>query len=190
MQQRQIPALPGSAPQPGAPQPAAPQPTAPPAAAPPAAAPQTDALGMLRMILTNPQFLQALQGTAAPGGQPAPPVQLPVPTRAPGRPLRSSSLPLGAVLNAIFALSGHSLTELYEQGAEDEPEVPAYLVGDDGYFLVDPASADDRAALVAHLFRLNEAARQSGRYPQLEWRDDEADEMDESEAFARAAGFP
>jgi hypothetical protein len=58
---------------------------------------------------------------------------------------------------------------------------------------VDPASADDRAALVALLFRLNEAARQSGAYPQLDWRDDEsseADEMDECEMFASEAGFP
>jgi hypothetical protein len=91
-----------------------------------------------------------------------------------------------------MAASGEALVELYEQTGEDAEEVPEYLVGEDGDFLVDPASDDDRAALVAHLFRLNEAAQQYGGDPQPEWREAEAEveEMDESEAFALAAGFP
>lgn len=173
LQQRQIPALPGSAPQP--------------TAAPP---PQTDALSLLRTILTNPHLQQALQPAA---GGPPPPVQLPVPSHAAPSGRRSVNIPIGAVLRALIAASGEALVELYEQTGEDEAEVPEYLVGEDGDFLVDPASDDDRAALVAHLFRLNEAAQQSGGDPQPEWSEaeaDETDEMDESDAFALAAGFP
>jgi hypothetical protein len=173
LQQRQIPALPGSAPQP--------------AAAPP---PQTDALGLLRTILTNPHLQQALQPAAA---GPPPPVRLPVPSHTAPSGRRSVNIPIGAVLRALIAASGEALVELYEQTGEDEAEFPEYLVGEDGDFLVDPASDDDRAALVAHLFRLNEAAQQAGGDPQPEWSEAEAggaDEMDESDAFARAAGFP
>jgi hypothetical protein len=171
LQQRQIPALPGAAPQQ-------------PAAAPP---PQTDALGLLRTILTNPHLQQALQPA---GGGPPQPVQLPVPSPTAPAGRRNVNIPLGAVLRALMAASGEALVELYEQTGEDEAEVPEYLVGEDGDFLVDPASDDDRAALVAHLFRLNEAAQQYGGDPQPESREDEAGEMDESDAFALAAGFP
>ena len=174
LQQRQIPALPGTTP--------------PPAAAPPPA-PQTDALGLLRTILTNPQLQQALQPAAA--GAPAPAVQLPVPAQQAPAQQRAVQLPLGAVLNAIAALSRQGMTELYEQTAEDEAEVPAYLVGEDGGLLVDPASADDRAALVAHLFRLNAAARRSGPSTGAgQGRPARRRDWDDSDAWARAAGFP
>jgi len=171
LQQRQIPPLPGATPQQ-------------PAAAPP---PQTDALGLLRTILTNPHLQQALQPS---GGGPPQPVQLPVPSHTAPAGHRNVNIPLGAVLRALMAASGEALVELYEQTGEDEAEVPEYLVGEDGDFLVDPASDDDRAALVAHLFRLNEAAQQYGGDSQPEWREDEdAGEMDESDAFALDAGF-
>jgi hypothetical protein len=174
LQQRQIPALPG----------AAPEPAPAPAPAPPPQPAHTDALGLLRTILTNPQLRQALESGRA-GGAAPPPVQLPVPSQRPqGR--RSVQIPIGAVLNALAALSSQGLAELYEQSSEDEADVPEYLVGEDGEFLVDPASADDRAALVAHLFRLNEAARRSNRYSRAARRRD----LDDSDAWARAAGFP
>jgi hypothetical protein len=183
LQQRQIPPLPGGVSQPvTAPAPAmAPTRTA----APP---PQTDALGLLRVILTNPQLQQALQFMPA-GAATPPPVQLPVPAAAPGQ-ARPVQVPLGAVLNALVALSGRAMTELNENVSEEEPEIPGYLVGDDGDLLVDPASADDRAALVTHLFVLSDAAQRSGWYPQLGDASEGADvELDESEEWAREAGI-
>jgi hypothetical protein len=184
LQQRQIPPLPGAVSQPvGALAPAMPPMRT---AAPP---PQTDALGLLRVILTNPQLQQALQFMPA-GAATPPPVQLPVPTPAAPGQARPVQVPLGAVLNALVALSGRAMTELNENVSEEEPEIPEYLVGDDGDFLVDPASADDRAALVTHLFLLSDAAQRSGWYPQLEGASDEADvELDESEEWARDAGI-
>lgn len=177
LQQRQIPALPGGPPPPAA--------AAAPAAAP---SPQPDAVGLLRLILTNPQLQHALR--VGPSGASPPPVQLPVPV--PGAPteLRTTTIPMAAVLNALVALSGRAMTELNENASEDEPEVPEYLVGPDGDFLVDPASADDRAALVTHLFVLSDAARNSGRYPQLSGAPERADvELHESDEWARDAGF-
>jgi hypothetical protein len=177
LQQRQIPALPGS-----------PTPSTPPAQFSPA--PQTDALTLLRMILTNPQLQQTLQ--APPPGMYGVPrtVELPIPATGAPRDTRSVQIPLGAVVNAIAALTGKAMTELNESSTEEEPEVPGYLVDDDGAFFVDPASADDRAALVAHLFRVSDATQRSGRFPQLRRPPVEADgELDESDAWARAAGF-
>ena len=93
-------------------------------------------------------------------------------------------------MNAIAALAGQSMTELNESTPEDDPEVPSYLVDEDGEFVVDPASPDDRAALVAHLFRISDEAQRSGRF----WTTQRSasrgdDELDESETWAREAGF-
>jgi hypothetical protein len=127
-----------------------------------APAPPADGMAALRAILVNPQFQQALQWSAAmgPGGPRS--VQLPVP--APGHPggARPVDVPLGAVMNAIASLAGQSMGQLNAGTREDEPEVPGYLVDEQGEFVVDPASAEERAALVAHLFRMNEEAHRSG----------------------------
>lgn len=173
LQQRQIPPL----------APPAPSPATVPAA-------QTDALAMLRVILTNPQLQRALQ-PAAPGGAPmSRTVQLPVPTPAAPQQLRPVPIPLHAVLGAILSLAGNTTGRPGEDLGDDEASFPEYLVGDDGRFLVDPSSADDRAALVAHLFRLNDAARRSGRYPQLRRRPGAAAfGRDSSDDWAREAGF-
>ena len=165
LQQRQIPPLPAPAPQPVMPQIAAP-------------AQQPDALGLLRLMLTNPQLQQALQGVPGVGGYGygAPGVQLPVPVPAAPQQLRSVQIPLAAVFSALGSLAARSETGQLAESLDEEP--PEYLVGDDGYYIVDPASADDRDALVAHLFRLSDAAQGLGL------------ELDESEEFANAAGFP
>jgi len=180
LQQRQIPPLPGPVVQPA------------PAPAPVHAQPRTDALGLLRLILTNPQLQQALQ-SGAPGAAAATmprSVELPVPAPAAPRHVRSVPIPLGAVMNAIAALAGQSMTELNEYTREEESEVPEYLVDEAGDFVVDPASADDRAALVAHLFRLSDATQRSGRYPRLNRRPAPARvELDEHDQWARDAGF-
>jgi hypothetical protein len=182
LRQRQIPPLPGPAPQPIAP----PVPVQIAAPAPP---PQPDALGLLRTILTNPQLQQALQSAPAFGAA-ARSVALPVPSPAAPQRARQVPIPLGAVMNAIAALAGQSMTELNENMSEEEPEIPSYLVDDDGNFIVDPASPDDRAALVAHWFRVSEEAQRSGSFPQRRGRFGEADaELDESEQFAFEAGF-
>ena len=177
--QRQIPPLPGSAAPPAA--------TPTPMAAP--APPQPDAFGLLRTILTNPQLQHALQAAPAFGAA-ARSVMLPVPSPAAPQQTRQVPVHLGAVMNAIAALAGQSMHELNENVSEEEPEIPPYLVDDDGNFIVDPASPDDRAALVTHLFRLSEEAQRSGRYPQRRSRFGEADaELDESDRFAFEAGF-
>ncbi len=89
-------------------------------------------------------------------------------------------IPLGAVMNAIAQLAGRSMTELNAGTREEEPEVPVYLVDEQGEYVVDPANAEDRAALVAHLFQVTAAATEHVE-PLVE--------MDESESWAREAGF-
>jgi hypothetical protein len=179
LQQRQIPPLPG--------------PTAPPSPyvsplAP--GAPRADGTALLGLILGNPQFQQALQWAAALGPGAARTVQLPVPATAAARRMRSVAIPLGAVMNAISALASRSMVELNATTAEDEPEVPAYLVDEEGEFIVDPASPEERAALVAHLFRVSGEPPGSASDPQAEPGLGESDgELDESEEWALEAGF-
>ena len=184
LRQRQIPPLPGQPPPTAVP-------SAPVAAAPSApAVPQADALALLRLILSNPQFQQSLQLAALMGSAGPRTMELPVPRTWPPRRQRPVSIPLGAVMNAISVLAGQSMSELNARTSEDDPEVPSYLVDEEGEFVVDPASSDDRAALVAHLFRVSDEARRSD----WDWSPDDsppeaADEMDESDAWAREAGF-
>jgi hypothetical protein len=159
LQQRQIPPLPGAAPL-SAFAAAAPAPVAAPAPAP--APQQPNALALLGTILSNPQLQQALQAGVARS------VQLPVPSAAAPGHARSVPIPLNAVLSAVLSLAGHSMTELAEAGEEDSDDAPLYVLGDDGYMLVDPRDADQRDALIAYLFRLNAAARASGWYPQFD----------------------
>ena len=155
-----------------APPPPAPEPGAPPTAASPpppfamgapppfvTGAPQSDPLSLLRMIVANPQVLQALQPPT-----PATPraIALPMPATGPAGS-QSLSLPLGAVLNAIVQLSAQGLDRVNANTREEDPEVPEYLVGEDGEFLVDPASPEARARLVAELFEISEHARVQDR---------------------------
>jgi hypothetical protein len=179
LRDRQIPSLPGL-------------PSQPPPAVTPAAsmAPQTDAMTLLRLILGNPQFQQALQWSAVMGAAGPRAVELPVPATSAPRRMRSVPIPLGAVMNAISALAGQSMTELNANTREDDPEVPAYLVDEEGEFIVDPAIPHDRAALVAHLFRVSEQAERAGRFrPPDSLPREAADELDESDEWAREAGF-
>ncbi len=177
--QRQIPPLPG---------PAFASPAYPGWA--PLAPPQNDPMATLLTIMGNPQFQQALHWSSVMG--PAGPrnIQLPIP--APGYPgdTRSMAIPMGAVMNTIAALASQSRNQFGATTREDEAEVPEYLVGEQGDFIVDPASPDDRAALVAHLFLLNDEAQRSGWFqpPDVPMEDAEA-ELDESEQWAFEAGF-
>ena len=174
LQHRQIPQLPGAVQEPSTPM---------------APAPAADGLGLLRVILGNPQFQQALFGTHR---APLPSRQVSLPLPFPGAPhrARSAQIPLGAVMNAIATLAGQSMSELNAETTEDEPEVPPYLVGDDGDFLVDPANASDRAALVTHLFRMSEALQTAGtRGGRSDHPTYFESELDESEEFALGLGM-
>jgi hypothetical protein len=103
MQQRQIPPLPSPA--------------------TPWAGGQTDSLGLLRLILGNPHFQQALYHAALSGAGSVPPVALPMPAMDPAR-MRSVQVPLGAVINAIAGLTGPAMMQLNARTSESDPEVP------------------------------------------------------------------
>lgn len=142
------------------------------------------------MIVTNPRFQQALQSGAVMGPTGSRSVELPVPAPAAPQQTRSVQIPMGAVMNAVAALAGQSMTELNESTRDDDPEVPSYLVDDQGDFLVDPANPEDRAALVAHWFRVSDEAERCDQLRESSRQLDEADgELDESEAWASEAGF-
>jgi hypothetical protein len=191
LQQRQIPPLPGPAAPPG-------YPGYPSYYAPPMPQ-QNDPFAMLSAIVGNPQFQQALQWSAAMGQGGPRSVQLPLP--APGYPgdARSVAIPMGAVMNTIAALAGQSRSQINATTREDEAEVPEYLVDDRGDFIVDPARPDDRAALVAHLFRVSDEASRSGWFEtagaeaafdkESESESESEEAEDESEQWAREAGF-
>jgi hypothetical protein len=169
MQQRQIPSLPGS------PSPAvttAPQATA--------AAPRLDGLALLHAILSNPQFQTTLRSAST--GMPARTVYLPMPVPAQPHYQQQMPIPLGAVMNAIAQLATRSMTEITEGTDEEASPMPAYLVDEDGEYLVDPANGDDRAALVAHLFRVNAAAARSRPV-------NRGMQLNDSDTWAREAGF-
>jgi hypothetical protein len=172
LRQHQIPPLPGLAPY----------------ATP--AAPQADGLGLLRMILGNPHFQQALHFASVLGPAAPRTMQLPVPSTAAAAPgVRPVAIPLGAVMNTIAELAGQSMVELNASTSEDDPEVPAYLVDDQGQFIVDPGNAQDRAGLVVHLFRMNDEAQRSGLLGPSGPVPEADAEQDESDRWAREAGF-
>jgi hypothetical protein len=150
--------------------------------------PQSDPLSLLRMIIANPYLHQALQ---QPTMGPAAPRSMYLPMPAPGARYgaRQMPLPLGAVMNAIYALAGQSMEQLNANTREDDPEVPEYLVGEDGEFLVDPASPEARAVLVSRLFEISESARSRpsrARTQRNQWHESGGDE---SELWAFEAGF-
>jgi hypothetical protein len=177
LQQHQIPSLPAAAPAIMA------TPTSP-------GSPQADGLGLLRLILLNPQFQQALHQAAMSGGAAPPPVTLPVPAIDPPSRLRPVEIPLGAVLNAISGLTGPAMMQLNARTSEADPEVPAYLVSEEGEFIVDPASPDDRASLVVHMFEVSDETQRLQALRQRQSRQHQSDpETDESEAWARDFGL-
>jgi hypothetical protein len=151
--------------------------------APAAAAPAMDATALLSTILSAPQLQQALRSAATLGPAAARSLQLPAPTPA---GTQSVSVPLGAAMNAIMTLARQSMAEIDEQTQEDEAEVPEYLVGEDGEFVVDPGSPEARAARVAQLFQ---AARGVERARAGELMDRIGPGADDPDAWAREAGW-
>jgi hypothetical protein len=180
LRQRQIPPLPGQLAfgTPG-------QLAMPPIAAVPGARPPADATALLRMLLGLPQLQTALQSAAVLGPAGSRTMELPIPTSTAGG-VRSVQVPLGAMMNAIAALAGRSMEELNASTQESDPEIPEYLVDEDGEFIVDPTNAAERAALLTHMVRLNQAAARAGWFVEAR----EPDEgLDDTEAWARDAGF-
>ncbi len=118
-----------------------------------------DATAMLALLLSNPQLQQALRASPVLGRAGSRSVRLAVPS---GQGQQQVSIPLGAVMNLVASLAGRSMAELNQTTREDDPEVPAYLVGDRGEWLVDPAEPDDRAALVLQYFRAAGEAERFG----------------------------
>lgn len=139
---------------------------------------QFDATALLSMLLSNPQLQQALR--SAPVLGPAGPraVELAIPTA--NGSSQTTSVPLGAVMNTVMELARRAREEFNASTQEDDPEVPEYLVGEDGELIVDPANAGARAAAVMYRFR------QAG---ELQRFGGEARELDESELWAIDAGF-
>lgn len=136
--------------------------------------PQLNATAMMALLLNNPQLIQAMQSALVPqGGAPSVPVSLP--NSQPG------SIPLGNVMNALAQLAQVSTRELDALANEDDAEVPDYLLREDGSFVVDPASAQERAALVLQLLRMEAEGR---RLTSMD-----GDVVDQSDAWARDAGF-
>ena len=147
---------------------------------------------MLRVILTNPQFLQALFLAASMGRTGPRSVNLPVPSGKQPRQRRPVQVPLGAVMNAIAMLARQSMVELNATTREDEPEVPSYLVDEEGEYVVNPTDANARARLVTRLFALSEQTDETEAVEDVTaWSEsDEADaELDESDEWAEDAGF-
>jgi hypothetical protein len=113
-------------------------------------------------------------------------MELPMPAYGVPGGMRTVQIPLGAVLNPIVNLASRAMEEMNASTREDDPELPEYLVGDDGQLLVDPASAEERTALVLHMVRTSQEATRSGWFGQIEGADEA---LDESEIWAREAGF-
>jgi hypothetical protein len=151
---------------------------------------QTDSLGLLRLILTNPQFQQALFHAALSGAGAVPPVALPMPAiQHPGH-MRSVQVPLGAVINAIAGLTGPAMMQLNARTSESDPEVPEYLVSGEGEFIVDPASAEERGRLVHTIFEASDEAQRLEAHRQRQSRPRRfPTEADEADDWARDVGL-
>ena len=143
--------------------------------------PPVNATALMGLLLNNPHLIQAIQSApfVTQGG--APGVQVNVPDTAP------VSIPLGAVMNAIAQLAQASTRELNAMTSEGDSEIPEYLLAEDGEFIVDPASADDRAAVVLQWLRLEGEAQRCAESDGFIAADEMG--MDESDVWAREAGF-
>ncbi|MGD8588233.1 MAG: hypothetical protein PVG22_05320 [Chromatiales bacterium] len=182
LQGRQIPSLPRGGQRPASPRPPAARPATGRPTATPTAAPgrgQFNATALLGLIMNNPQLMQAIRGAPFARQAGVRRVEVNIPNG------ESVSIPLADVLNTFAVLAQESVLELNDTSSEYAENIPEYLIGEDGEFIVDPQSAEDRAALVLHLLRLD---GEMERY--AEWDDLNAyDETEESDLWVREAGF-
>lgn len=102
----------------------------------------------------------------------------------------SVSIPMADVVNTISRLARASAVELHALDDEDAPEIPEYLVGEDGDYIIDPECPEAREALVLEYLRDQSEA---DRYAELSGWDDMAGgggyDTDAPEEWAREAGF-
>ncbi|HEX8107589.1 MAG TPA: hypothetical protein VF516_07655, partial [Kofleriaceae bacterium] len=180
LRQGQIPPLPGQLPG-GM---GAGQLAPPPRATMPGARPPADATALLGMFLGGlPQLSGALRSAAVLGPDGPRTMALSIPAAGAPGGVRNVQIPLGAVMNTLASLASRSMEELNASTQESDPEIPDYLVDEEGRFLVDPASAAARAGLVTHIVRVHQAAHRAGWFAEAE------EGLDEAEAWARDAGF-
>jgi hypothetical protein len=114
--------------------------------------------GMLQQLMSNPQLQAALARGVVGGSNNRREVVLEIAGHEGN--IEEVAIPLGAAVNAIAVLAHEALMELDASTHESDPEVPDYLVSESGEYIVDPARADHRAALVIEYFR---RARESER---------------------------
>lgn len=181
-----------------APRPAARPPTRPPATRPatrlpaPGARPaapggsRLNATALMGLLMNNPQLMQALRSAPFIARAGARRVEVDIPGR------EVVSIPLGDVMNSIALLARESMHELNALASEDNEETFDYLIGADGEFRVDPASATERAEETLYLLRIGAEA---DRYADAQEfvTDDVMEEvvgdLDESDLWAAEAGF-
>jgi len=135
-------------------------------------------------LLNNPQIMQALRSALFRGREGAFRVEADISNSMP------ASIPLRDVMVTIARLAQESALELNALAGEDAAEVPSYLISEDGEYIVDPESAEDRDALVLeNLRRQSELERYDDLGGYVAMDGVAGNEMDESEVWAREAGL-
>jgi hypothetical protein len=116
--------------------------------------------GMLQQLMSNPQLQAALARGVVGGSNNRREVVLEIAGHEGN--IEEVAIPLGAAVNAVAVLAHEALMELNASTHESDPEVPDYLVSESGEYIVDPARADHRAALVIEYFRRAREAERAG----------------------------
>lgn len=97
---------------------------------------------------------------------------------------------MGDVMSTIARLAHESSLELNALAAEDATELPDYLIGEDGEYIVDPGCVEDRTALVlAELRSQGERDRYDELAESIEMEGFDEGEMDEPEVWTDDADF-
>jgi hypothetical protein len=113
---------------------------------------------LLQQLLSSPQLTTSLAQGIVGGITGAREIALEI--AGPEDTTETVKIPLGAVMNTISHLAGEAMLELNAITHESEPQVPEYLMGESGEFIVDPGNPAARAALVLDYFRRAQALQQ------------------------------
>lgn len=135
-------------------------------------------------LLNNPQIMQALRSALFRRREGSLRIEASI---SDGSPV---SIPLADVMDMVARLAQESALELKALSGGDAEEIPSYLVGEDGEYVIEPESAEDRDALVlAELRYQRELERydEPGGFDAIEGV--AMDAMSESDVWAREAGF-
>ncbi len=135
-------------------------------------------------LLNNPQIMQALRSALLRGREAALHVETDIVS---GMPVE---IPMSEVMKVLANLANEAAIELDALEGGDAAEVPEYLVGEDGELIIDPECAEEREALVLeNLILQGEFVRYAGLDGSVGMEGIAGSEMDDSEAWAREAGF-